>query len=102
MKCNLLTDYNCAASCLQDLPLATLTPEVMQQFATLHAREEPPCIPTTDVPPLCITADTLAAVLGRLRRGTTPGLTGWTYEHILDATRRPSASRACLSFSTTC
>jgi hypothetical protein len=55
-------------------------------------------MPITDVPPLCITADTLTAVLGRLRRGTAPGLTGWTYEHILDATRRPSARRACLNF----
>jgi hypothetical protein len=55
-------------------------------------------MPITDVPPLCITADTLTTVLGRFRRGTAPGLTGWTYEHILDATRRPSARRACFSF----
>jgi hypothetical protein len=48
--------------------------------------------------PLCITAYTLTAVLGRVRRGAAPGLTGWTYEHMLDATPRPSARRVCLEF----
>jgi hypothetical protein len=48
--------------------------------------------------PICITPDTLSGVLTRLRRGTAPGLTGWTYEHILDATCRPSARRACVAF----
>jgi hypothetical protein len=98
--CSLLQSGNVgrAARCLQSIPLATVTPDVMQQFATLHPHQEPPCMPITDVPPLCITADTLTAVLGRLRRSTALGLTGWTYEHILDATRRPSARRACLSF----
>jgi hypothetical protein len=50
------------------------------------------------LPPICITPDTLSAVLTRLRRGTAPGITGWTFEHILDAIRRPSARRACIVF----
>jgi hypothetical protein len=87
-----------AARCLQALPLATITSEVMQQFAALHPYEDPPQIPPTDVPPICITAATLSAVLIHLRRGTAPGLTGWTYEHLLNATSRPSARRACIAF----
>jgi hypothetical protein len=39
---------------------------------------------STELPPLCITVDNLAAVLCRLRRGTAPRMTGWTYEHIID------------------
>jgi hypothetical protein len=89
-----------AASCLQALPLATVTSEVMQQFAALHPYECPPRIPSTDMPPFCITAKRLSAVLTRLRRGTAPGLTDWTYECILDATRRPSARQACIHAST--
>jgi hypothetical protein len=91
-------NFGRAARCLQSLPLATVTPEVMQKFAALHRYEDPPQIPPTDVPPICITAETLSAVLTHLRRGTAPGLTGWMYEHILDATRRPSARRACIAF----
>jgi hypothetical protein len=36
-------------------------------------------------------------VLARFHRGTSPGLTALTYEHILDATRRPSARQACIA-----
>jgi hypothetical protein len=57
-----------------------------------------PKTPPTDVPPVCITPETLSAVLTRLRHGTAPGVTGWTYAHILDATHRPSARRACIAF----
>jgi hypothetical protein len=79
-------------------PLATVTPKVLQQFTALHPYENPPLIPNTDVPVLCITPETLSTVLTRFRRGTAPGLTGCTYKHILDATRRPSARRACVAF----
>jgi hypothetical protein len=51
-------------------------------------------------PLICIAPDTISAVLTRLRHGTTPGLTGWTYEDILDATRRTSARRDWVSFLT--
>jgi hypothetical protein len=86
------------ARCLQALPLAAVTPDVMQQFTALHHFQNSPLAPTSDVPPLCISAATLTAMLARLRPGTAPGLTGWTNEHILIATRRPSARQACITF----
>jgi hypothetical protein len=82
----------------QSVPLAAVTPEVMQQFAALHPYEDAAQIPPTDVPPICITAEILSAVLTCLRGGTAPGLTGWAYEHILGEIRRPSALRACIAF----
>jgi hypothetical protein len=70
----------------------------MQQCCALHPCADPPQIPPTDVAPICITAETLNEVLTRLRRGTAPCLTAWTYEHILEATHDPSGRRICITF----
>jgi Reverse transcriptase (RNA-dependent DNA polymerase) len=71
-----------AAGRLQSAELAELTPETIAQLQRLHPHEEPPEVPEFTAQPVDITEELLRTVLRRMPKGSAPGPSGWTYEHI--------------------
>jgi hypothetical protein len=45
-----------------------------------------------------LTKETLAQVLTRLNKGTAPGRSGWTFEHLLATVRGDPSSQPCMHF----
>ena len=77
-----------AARALKDIPIADASdPAVLAKLAAKHPQAPPPDVLEDDEPALQINAETLGAVLRRWRgkRGTAPGLSGLTPEHIVAA-----------------
>ena len=71
-----------AAKCLDALPIAEPTADVVEALRALHPQADPPHIPDVQAQPLDLDDDTFEKLLKRLPRSSAPGLSGWTYEHI--------------------
>lgn len=86
-----------AAKCVDALPMAEPTEEVLAKLRTLHPHEGEPAIPAPTSAPVRITAELLSDVMQRVPKGSAPGESGWTYEHVKAAVLTdPSAlSSAC-------
>ena len=73
-----------AAAKVDAPPIARYSPEVHEELRHLHPTEAlpPDTQPAEPAPPLQIDEATLRALLDKLPKGSGPGLSGWTYEHI--------------------
>ena len=70
-----------AAKCLEAAPMAQPTPATISLLQALHPSAPPPPLPTLTAPAI-ITMDILTDVLSKLPKGSAPGPSGWTYEHV--------------------
>jgi hypothetical protein len=83
---------------LEALPLAPPTAATLASLAALHPREAPPHVPPASAPAPVVTEEAFQRVLKRLPRGSAPGLSGWTYDHLRAATgTSPTATTAILA-----
>lgn len=71
-----------AARALDAADIAEPTPEVVQQLADLHPEAEPPDLDCPETVAVQITRAQLKKVIKRLPKGSAPGPSGWTFEHI--------------------
>jgi hypothetical protein len=71
-----------AARALEAAEVAKPTPEVIQKLSELHPAAAAASIEARDTVPVQITRQQVKQVLKRLPRGSAPGPSGWTYEHI--------------------
>ena len=65
-----------AAEALQD------SAQVLEKLEALHSDAPPPTVPDATAVPVQITRQQLQEVLQHLPRGSAPGPSGWTFEHI--------------------
>ena len=75
-----------ASKSLEALPMAEPTPATLAALRDLHPAAAPPTVPATTAAPVTVTLEMLRNVLKALPRGSAPGPSGWTYEHIKAAT----------------
>ncbi len=75
-----------AARCLEALPIVDPTEEVLAVLRALHPQSQPPVAPEPTTGPVQVTEETFTTVLQALPKGSCPGPSGWTYEHIKAAT----------------
>jgi hypothetical protein len=85
-----------AAACIEAAPLAELTPENLEALRALHPAAEPPPVPVTSAMPVTVSQDMLVEVLHELPKGSAPGPSGWTYEHIRAATSTTNSALGAL------
>jgi hypothetical protein len=71
-----------ATRALDAAEVAKTTPEVMEKLAQLHPDAAPPQVDTHETVPVQITRDQLKKVIKRLPKGSAPGPSGWTFEHV--------------------
>jgi hypothetical protein len=87
-----------AARVLMALPLAPPTAATLASRAALHPREAPPHVPPACAPAPVVTEEAFQRVLERLQRGSAPGLSRWTCDHLRAATgTSPTATTAILA-----
>ena len=83
--------------------MAQATPEVLQKLAELHPDAEPPQVDHPNTVPIQVTRAQLKQVIKRLPKGSAPGPSGWTFEHIQAvATGSAEGMDAILAFVNTC
>ena len=71
-----------AAKAFEASAVAEPTEQVLTQLEVLHPDADPPTVPPPpDVPPQC-SRQQLKKILKTLPRGSAPGPSGWTFEHI--------------------
>ena len=71
-----------AAKAFEASAVAEPTEQVLTQLEALHPDADPPTVPPPpDVPPQC-SRQQLKKILKTLPRGSAPGPSGWTFEHI--------------------
>ena len=75
-----------AAKCLEALPIADPNNETMEALRALHPIAQPPIVPHCEVAAITVTLEMFKDVLIALPKGSAPGPSGWTYEHIKAAT----------------
>ena len=71
-----------ATRALEAAEVADATPEVMEMLQELHPAAAPPEVDAREAVPVQITREQLQKVLKRLPRGSAPGPSAWTFEHI--------------------
>jgi hypothetical protein len=89
-----------ASRVLRSCPLVTIDAAAAAALQELHPPAPEPDMPAeTGVPALQVDEDTLRAVLLRVPKGSAPGPSGWTYEHVRSAALHSDAAfDATLSF----
>jgi hypothetical protein len=85
-----------AAKCIEAAPLAELNEANLAARRALHPAAPPPPVPTTTAMPASVSQDMLVGVLGELPKGSAPGPSGWTYEHIKAATSGTNSALGAL------
>jgi hypothetical protein len=85
-----------AAKCIEAAQLAELTEPNLAALRALHPAAPPPPVPTTTALPATVTQDMLVDVLGQLPKGSAPGPSGWTYEHMKAATSGANSALGAL------
>lgn len=72
-----------AARLLDTTEVAKPTAEVMEKLSTLHPTAVPPTVDTPEgIVPTQVTKEQLNKILKKLPKGSAPGPSGWTFEHI--------------------
>jgi hypothetical protein len=94
-----LSNISRAARMLEGGSLAAPTAGVMAQLAALHPQAPMPSAHTTTVVPLQISRASIRKVISSLPKGSAPGPSGWTFEHIQAVAQGSAAGMdAVLSF----
>lgn len=83
-----------AAKCLEALPLQDPTDEAIEVLRALHPSAPPPPALEPTAAPVGVVDDVLLKVLKALPKGSAPGRSGWTYEHIRAAAEHDVSARA--------
>lgn len=78
--------------------LAPMNAATIGKFNGMFPFSPPAIIPDSDVPPPELSPEDFRACLTRLHNGKAPGLSGWTYEHILSATSTAEGFEECRLF----
>ena len=76
-----------AAKCVEALPIAEPTAATVELLRALHPAAPPPQVPAPTAAAVVITDEIFSDVLHALPKGSAPGPSGWTYEHIKAATQ---------------
>ena len=76
-----------AVKCLAATPIAEPTDATVETLRALHPTAPPPAVPASTTAAVTVTLDILSDVLQALPKGSAPGPSGWTYEHIKAATQ---------------
>jgi hypothetical protein len=71
-----------AARAMEEAEIAENTPETTQKLTDLHPEGVPPDTNVPDTIPVQISKEKLSKTVKRLARGSAPGASAWTFEHI--------------------
>ena len=82
-----------ASKCLEALPIAEPTAAAIAQLQALHPEAPPPELQAAATSPAQLDDDMFQDVLHKLPRGSAPGPSGWTYEHIKAAALHSTSAR---------
>lgn len=91
-----------ATRALDAAEVAQSTPAVVEKLGKLHPVAEPPAVDAPDTVPVQITRHQLQQVVKRLPKGSAPGPSGWTFEHIQAVSQAtPEGMDAVMAFVNT-